>query len=251
MLTRFFNVRIKPGNSTEFRRFYTDEILPALQKAPGCLYASLIQSTEDPNDYISFSVWDTEGNIRAWEQSSAFALLLQKAQDYFASSAEWRVQLTKDLKLEYAPVPEEPVVKSYRESTPTVPQELSRALGGPMYVRLTSLKVEPQKVAELKQIYQSEIIPTLQKVEGCRYAFLVESPDAGEAISVTIWDSREHAEAYEQSGLFDSLVEKVRHTFSQVFQWKMKLAEEVRTSTITSEELEVKPYQVVVGKQLK
>jgi heme-degrading monooxygenase HmoA len=250
MFTRFFHAKIRPGKEGEFKRFYTDEILPALQHAPGCLYGSLIQSTENSEDFISFSLWDTQGSIRGWEQSSKYTLLLQKSREFFVSSTEWRVQLTKELKLEYTPVLEEPIVRSYREATAVKPHELSQAFSGSMYVRLTSAKIAPDKLGELQEIYKNEIIPALHCVSGCRYAFLVDTPAESEVISVTIWDSKDQADDYERSGIFESLVERVRHTFSQVYQWKMQLAEETHGATVTSDELTVKPYQVVVGKQL-
>lgn len=250
MFTRFFYAKIRAGKEGDFKHFYTDEILPALKGAPGCLYGSLIQSTENPDEFISFSLWDTQGNIRGWEQSSKYALLVQKAREFFAGSTEWRVQLTRDLKLEYAPVFEEPVIRSYREETAVKPHELSYAFSGPMYVRLTSAMVAPDKLREFQEIYRNEIIPTLQTVSGCRYAFLVDTPGESETISVTIWDSKDHADAYEKSGIFESLVERVRHTFSQVYQWKMQLAEQTHGATVTSDDLTVKPYQVVVGRQL-
>lgn len=250
MLTRFFYAKIKAGKEGEFERYYTDEILPALQQTPGCLYGSLIQSTENPNEFISFSLRDTQGSVRKWEQSSTYALLVQKARELFAGSTEWRVQLTRELKLEYMPVIEEPIVRSYREATAVEPHQLSQAFSGPMYVRLTSAKVVPDKLGEFQKIYEDEIIPTLRTVSGCRYAFLVGSLDESEFISVTIWDSKDRADAHEKSGIFEGLVERVRHTFSQVYQWKMQLAEQTHGATVTSDDLTVKPYQVVVGKQL-
>jgi len=251
MLTRFFHVKIRPGKSTEFQNFYEDEILPALQNTPGCRYGSLIQSVEDPSEFVSFSLWDSEESIKGWEKSETFTLLLSRAREFFAGSTEWRVQLTKDLKLEYTPVYEEPVVRSFQTATHAEPRDLSRAAGGPMYVRLTSLKVELDKLSEFKQIYDREITPTLRKVPGCQYAFFVQSPQESEVISVTIWDDKDHADAYEQSGTFDRLVDKVRPTLSPVYQWKMKLSEEAHATTVTSEEVDVKAYRVITGKELK
>jgi heme-degrading monooxygenase HmoA len=250
MFTRFFNAKIRSGKEIEFQHFFTDEILPALQRAPGCLYASLIQSTEDSEDFISFSLWDAQGSIRAWEQSSRYTLLLHKSREFFVGSTEWRVQLTKELKLEYTPVLEEPIVRAYREATAVGPHELSQAIKGPMHVRLASAKVAPEKMGEFEEIYKDEIMQSLHCVDGCRYAFLVDAPAEGEIISVTIWESKNHADAYERSGIFESLVEKVRHTFSPIYQWKMRLAEQTQGATVTSADLTVKPYQVVVARQL-
>jgi len=251
MVTRFLHARIKPGKLSEMKRYYNEEVLPTLQKTPGCLFACLIQSVNDPEELISFTLWNTLRNAQAYEETGAYRSLLEGAGNFLQSSTEWRVQLTKELKLEYTAVQEEPLVRSYKAVTRTEAGELAEVLSGPMYVRLTSVKVEQEKTEDFKRIYDGEILPQLRTVAGCRYAFLVESPEEGEVISVTIWDSKEHADAYEQSGMFDRLVEKVRHTFSHVYQWKMKLAEEAHAATVTSEDLTVKPYQVVTGKQLR
>jgi quinol monooxygenase YgiN len=251
MLTRFFNVKIKTGKSREFKEFYDREILPTLQETRGCRYGSLIQSVEDPNDFIAFSLWDSADSIHEWENSETFAQLVDRAREYFAGSNEWRVQLTKDLKLEYTPMVEEPVVRSFQAATHAEPKEISRAATGPMYVRLTSLRVEQEKLSEFKEIYDSLIIPTLSRVEGCRYAFFVQSPKESEVISVTIWDSKEHADVYEQGGTFDRLLDKVRPTLSQIYQWKMKLSEEAHATTVTSEEVDIKGYRVISGRELK
>lgn len=251
MFTRFVHAKAKPGRFGDFKRLYNEQVLPVLQQTPGCLFACLIQSVEDPNELISCTLWDSQASAQAYEQGGTYTLLLEKARDILTGSTEWKVQLTKDLKLEYTPVQEEPVVRSYRTTTAAEAYELSQAMGGPMYVRLTSWKVGADKLSELKHIYENDIIPVLRTVSGYRYAFLIDSPEESEAISVTIWDSKDHADEYEQSGIFDQLVGKIRHTFSQVYQWKMKLAEETHAAIVTSEELTVKPYQVVVGKQLK
>ena len=251
MFTRFVQGKFKPGKLGEVKRFYSEEVLPALQQSQGCLYACLIGSVEDPSEFISFTLWDTQANAQAYEQGGTYALLLNKARDILVDSTEWKVQLTRELKLEYTPVQEEPVVRSYRTTTTPEPHELAEVIRGPMYVRLLSLKIEPERLSEFRQIYENEIVPTLRNVSGCRYAFLVDSPEESEVISITIWDSKEHADAYEKSGIFEGLVEKVRHTFSHVYQWKMKLTEEAQAATVTSEDLTVKPYQVITGKQLK
>ena len=251
MFTRFFYAKFKTGRLAAFKSFYNEEVLPVLQRTEACFYACLIQSVEDSNEFVSCTLWDTQAHAQALERSDTYHLLLEKAREMLVGSTEWKVQLTKELKLEYAPVYEDPVVRSYRAMMGPEPYHLSQATQGPMYVRLTSIKVEPEKLSEFKQIYESEILPELRGVSGCRYAFLVDSPEEKEVMSVTIWDSKEHADAYEKSGMFQRLVEKVRHTFSQVYQWKMKLAEEVLTDTVTSEDVIVRPYQIVVGKQLR
>jgi heme-degrading monooxygenase HmoA len=105
-------------------------------------------------------------------------------------------------------------------------------------------------LAEFRNIYGSEIIPTLKKTKGCRFAYLTENiQEEDDAISVTIWDSKEDADNYEKSGVFEDLTEKVKHTFSNLFQWKMALEKDSQGSKIsTSADLKVSHYTMVAGR---
>jgi heme-degrading monooxygenase HmoA len=70
-------------------------------------------------------------------------------------------------------------------------------------------------------------------------------------ISVTIWNSKEDADKYERSGLFEELIEKVKHTFSELFQWKMALEKDVQGRINTSGDLKVAHYNMVMGRRFR
>jgi heme-degrading monooxygenase HmoA len=92
-------------------------------------------------------------------------------------------------------------------------------------------------------------LPALRQVKGCRYAYLTENAkEKNRIISLTIWDSKQDAEAYEQSGLFESLKTKIEHTFAEIYQWKMQLEKDSGGQVVTSEEMTVGGYKVVAGK---
>ena len=82
-----------------------------------------------------------------------------------------------------------------------------------MWVRLTYGKVDPAHVDELRDLYNSdEMSGVISQQKGHRFHHLLESVDApGETISLTAFDSQEDAEAYEQSGTYKELVDKVRN----------------------------------------
>ena len=82
-----------------------------------------------------------------------------------------------------------------------------------MWVRLTYVKVDPTHADEVRDLYNSdEISGVIRQQKGYRFHHLLESVDApGESISVTAWDSQEDAEAYEQSGTYKELVDKIRN----------------------------------------
>ncbi len=82
-----------------------------------------------------------------------------------------------------------------------------------MWVRLTYGKVDPAHVDELRDLYNSdEMSGVISKQKGHRFHHLLESVDApGETVSLTAFDSQEDAEAYEQSGTYKELVDKIRN----------------------------------------
>ena len=61
-----------------------------------------------------------------------------------------------------------------------------------------------------RTLYNSdEVSGVLDRQGGHRFHHLLESVDVpGEGVSVTAWDSREDAEAYERSGAYEELVAK-------------------------------------------
>jgi heme-degrading monooxygenase HmoA len=82
-----------------------------------------------------------------------------------------------------------------------------------MWVRLTYVKVDPTHADEVRDLYNGdEISGVIRQQKGYRFHHLLESVDAqGESISLTAWDSQEDAEAYEQSGTYKELVDKIRN----------------------------------------
>jgi heme-degrading monooxygenase HmoA len=248
MFMRLVQVKVKPESSDNLAALYAQRIVPVLQHTPGCIYASLIRSTSNPDESISLTLWDTAHDADVYEQSGTFQRLIGEAQPYFSDSSEWKIQLSKDLTLEYTPVSEEPVVRSYTETTPSTDRPLL-AEAGRLFIRILSVKLQPGKTEEFAKIYQSEILPILRSVHGCRYAFLTEGvEERNEVISLTIWDSKEAADIYEATGLFKKLTRKVQHTFSELYQWKMAAERCSNVQVTTTEDLNVKGYQVVSGK---
>lgn len=249
MYMRLLQMKVKPEHLMELRRQYDDIILPAFMKIEGCQYACLIQADQREDECVSMTLWDTQAHAEEYERSGLFRKLVGVLQPYLADSSEWKVQLSSDLTLEYAPVPEEPVVKSYSVAASSQEKLAPEGVPERMYVRLFSPKIQPGKMEEFRNLYVQLVIPALRNVKGCRYAYLTQSvSEENECISITIWDSKEDAENYENSVLFKELLKKVRHTFSELYQWKMGLEKESGKQAVTSEDLVVSAYSVVTGK---
>jgi len=260
MFMRLVQMRVNPDKIFEFERVYEQVIIPSLQRTAGCLYAGLVQSLEEQNDGISLTIWNSQAEALAYESSGKYAELVDASRPFFSDASEWRVQLSDDLRLEFGPVTPEPVVKSYAAEAPVHGgTALPSGRAGSMYVRIFSMKINPEKLQEFIDIYHREIIPGLRLVEGCLDAYLAEGVKGdNELLSITFWSSLEKARIYEESGEFDNLKQKVQHTFSNLALWKMGLdevplpgAQGIAKRAVTSDDVAVRTYSMIVGKALK
>ena len=84
-----------------------------------------------------------------------------------------------------------------------------------MIVRLTSFNVAPAQAEEAKRIYRQEVISAVKKQTGNEDVMLLEPTDGSdEFISVTTWKTQADADAYESSGTYRQLVDKLKGLFS-------------------------------------
>ena len=71
------------------------------------------------------------------------------------------------------------------------------------------------------------VIPRLQKTPGCLYVGLTKSVhDANEYISLTLWESQQHAEAYEKSGVFAELLKGAEPYLAGTSEWRLHLSKD-------------------------
>jgi len=251
MFMRLVEAKAKAAEIARLRWYYEDKVVPALQKTPGCLYACLMQSAQEADKMISMTMWESQASAEAYEASGLFGKLMEEVKPLLADSSEWRVELSKDLTLEQVPVPQEPTIKAYPVAVMSREMGLPKGRSKDLFLRIVSLKLKPGKTDEFRELYLHEIIPALHNTDGCRHAYLLMPKEEGhEALSVTMWDSKQAADTYEQSGRFAQLVEKVRHTFTDLFQWRMKLDHDQKRSA-TSDDLTVDRYSVLAGKMFK
>jgi heme-degrading monooxygenase HmoA len=245
---RLVQLNIELQYINEFRGAYKTEVIERLQKTPGCKFVGLIENGTEESEFISLTLWDTQEQAESYEKGGIYSELLDKLKPYLQNSSEWKIQLSENLELEYKQVTEEPVIKKYNVHVQT-DKETGSSDTSRLYVRIVSLSIQEGKEEEFKKIYADEIIPTLLSTPGCKYAYLTQNiQDQYGFISVTIWDSKQDADQYESSGKFNELVDKVSHTFSQFYRWKMSLEKEYDANIKTSEDMKVEKYNLVTGK---
>lgn len=249
MFIRFVHATVKPEHHRDILNLYESMVMPALKNVGGCLFAGLIRNEHTQDEFISMTLWDTRASAETYELSPVYRELLETSIPFLAESSEWRLHLTKDLQLAYEAVPLSPVVRSHEVTAKKNSHAIPGSHFAAMYVRIVSLHVREGKMTEFNRLYEREILPVLQQVEGCRYAYLtINGADEQEAISVTIWESKRDADAYEQSGLFDDLKDRVKHTLSEIYQWKMNLQRESGAHVFSTGDVAVHGYSAITGK---
>ncbi len=65
-----------------------------------------------------------------------------------------------------------------------------------MYARRVSINLKPNSKAEFTEKLDAEIIPMLRKQKGFQDEITFVSPGGKEAFGVSLWDTKENAEAY-------------------------------------------------------
>jgi heme-degrading monooxygenase HmoA len=85
-----------------------------------------------------------------------------------------------------------------------------------MIVRLTYLRFLPQNLEHAKRLYQEEVVPVVRKQRGNIDCRMLEPFDENDDyISMTTWETKADADAYNSSGVYMALVDKVRQDFAK------------------------------------
>ena len=85
-----------------------------------------------------------------------------------------------------------------------------------MVVRLTYLNFLPGKVEMAKKIYNDELVPVVKRQKGNLDCRMLEPLDtADDYISMTVWNNKDDADAYQASGTYKQLVERVQALYSK------------------------------------
>ncbi len=252
MYMRLFHLKIKPEGLELAHYYYQDTVLPRLRTMPGCRFARLIQNRSEPSDLISMTLWERQQDAEAFQQSPVFEQMMAEFSVFLADSSVWKVQLSQKLELEYRPEIQEPVIQSYPVSTQRTLVKPETCGASPLFVRIVQHKIQPGKMEEFRKLYRETIIPILEKIRGCCSAYMMENLQNGEeVVSITVWKNQRAAEDYEQSGQFQDMIDRVKHCYTQLFQWKMSLARNGEKQAKTSDDMQVDHYTVVSGEEFK
>jgi heme-degrading monooxygenase HmoA len=106
-----------------------------------------------------------------------------------------------------------------------------------MFARMAWGKVKPGTWDEYERIYREEILEGTRYVRGLLFRELlrgIDDPDEG--ISLTLWQTREDLEAYEQSSLYQGVVDRARAFYVGEFwvkHFELRLGEELKRRAVS------------------
>ena len=69
-----------------------------------------------------------------------------------------------------------------------------------MFARNIALRLKPNMLAEFTRTLDNEVIPMLQKQTGFQDEITFCPPGGVDVIAISLWDTKEHAEAYGTTG---------------------------------------------------
>jgi hypothetical protein len=69
-----------------------------------------------------------------------------------------------------------------------------------MFARHVTMKLKANSVIELPRIIESDVLPVLRKQKGFRDEISFVSPERSLAVAISLWDTKEDAEAYNSAG---------------------------------------------------
>jgi hypothetical protein len=83
-----------------------------------------------------------------------------------------------------------------------------------MHARVTTVSVQPDKVAETTRIYNESILPVVKAASGNRGVYLLIDATSGKGHSITLWNAEADGQAYDMSGSYREQVSKISQFFS-------------------------------------
>jgi len=68
-----------------------------------------------------------------------------------------------------------------------------------MFARLVRMNLKANNTGEFRRVLESDIIPLLRKQGGFRDEIVLTAQSGREAVAISFWDEKEHAEAYNRA----------------------------------------------------
>ena len=69
-----------------------------------------------------------------------------------------------------------------------------------MYARNVAIRLKPNTLSDFSKTFESTVLPILRKQKGFQDEITFATPGSTDVVAISLWDTKEHAEAYNTSG---------------------------------------------------
>jgi hypothetical protein len=77
----------KEGTATEFKKIFVT-YKNRIRESRGCIFLELLEDTNDPNLFMTYSVWSSEADLERYRNSEIFKEVWPQAKTLFAKEPE-------------------------------------------------------------------------------------------------------------------------------------------------------------------
>lgn len=117
-------------------------------------------------------------------------------------------------------------------------------------MRFVRLTVKDGRFNDLRDFYESRVIPALQNTRGCLFVSLLQPTEGeNECVSLTLWSSQKRVEEYENSGLYDELLDESDDFLAEASEWRVQLAGDHGGDGPRLQEPEVEAFPVEIASE--
>ena len=75
--------KLRLGTWDEFEKFYRERVAPTAKTVKGLQERQLLRSTEDPDEGMSVSIWETQDDLTNYERSETRESLAKEAEHLY------------------------------------------------------------------------------------------------------------------------------------------------------------------------
>jgi heme-degrading monooxygenase HmoA len=69
-----------------------------------------------------------------------------------------------------------------------------------MYARTVAIRLKPNTLSDFTKAFDTTVLPILRKQKGFQDEITLATPGDADVVAISLWDTKEHAEAYNATG---------------------------------------------------
>ena len=100
MHARLTFITVDPKDTKEVVDLYNAEIAPAVREFKGLKQVSLLEPTDSSGEFVSLTLWKSQADGEAYENSGTYRKLVDKFKDKFVSKPVLKTYSAQDTSVE-------------------------------------------------------------------------------------------------------------------------------------------------------